>query len=225
MTTLRNWIKQLSPSPLRARAGVRVKYGSSISFRATPYAPSPWSSPPMGARRYAVFMAMLLVSLLLLLPVSAHAANAPAAAIDEQVQSLKSDVLNLNRDLFVLEEELLFPSSTQVAVFLSLDVGTFFKFDSAQIKIDDKVVSNYLYTARELEALRRGGVHRIYMGNLGSGKHELVALFTGQGPHERDYRRGATLDFVKSVGPKYIELKIVDKEGKQQPDFQIREWE
>jgi hypothetical protein len=170
-------------------------------------------------------MAMLLVSLLLLLPVSAHAANAPAAAIDEQVQSLKSDVLNLNRDLFVLEEELLFPSSTQVAVFLSLDVGTFFKFDSAQIKIDDKVVSNYLYTARELEALRRGGVHRIYMGNLGSGKHELVALFTGQGPHERDYRRGATLDFVKSVGPKYIELKIVDKEGKQQPDFQIREWE
>lgn len=162
---------------------------------------------------------------LLFMPATTHAANAPAAAIDEQVQSLKSEVLNLNRDLFVLEEELLFPSSTQVAVFLSLDVGTFFKFDSAQIKLDDKVVSNYLYTARELEALRRGGVHRIYMGNLSSGKHELVALFTGQGPNQRDYRRGATLNFVKSVGPKYIELKIVDKEGKQQPDFQIREWE
>lgn len=166
-----------------------------------------------------------LALLFLLVALPSHAANAPAAAIDEQVQSLKSEVLNLNRDLFVLEEELLFPSSIQVAVFLSLDVGTFFKFDSAQIKLDDKVVSNYLYTARELEALRRGGVHRIYMGNLSSGKHELVALFTGQGPNQRDYRRGATLNFVKSVGPKYIELKIVDKEGKQQPDFQIREWE
>ncbi len=169
-------------------------------------------------------MAWAIVSLLLLLPVSVSAADTPAA-IDEQVQSLKSEVLNLNRDLFVLEEELLYPSSTQVAVFLSLDVGTFFKFDSAQVKIDDKIVANYLYTARELEALRRGGVHRIYMGNLSSGKHELVALFTGQGPNQRDYRRGATLNFDKSVGPKYIELKIVDKEGKQQPDFQIREWE
>lgn len=225
MNILYNWIKRHSPSPLRERVGERVRSGTATSFRAMPYAPSSWPSPPEGARGYSFFMAQLLISLLLILPVSAHSANAPAAAIDEQVQSLKSEVLNLNRDLFVLEEELLFPSSTQVAVFLSLDVGTFFKFDSAQIKLDDKVVSNYLYTARELEALRRGGVHRIYMGNLSSGKHELVALFTGQGPNQRDYRRGATLNFVKSVGPKYIELKIVDKEGKQQPDFQIREWE
>lgn len=201
-----------------------MRYGTAISFRAKPYAPSPWPSPPVGARGFYSLLSWVIISLLLQLPVFAHAADAPAA-IDGQVQSLKSEVLNLNRDLFVLEEELLYPSSTQVAVFLSLDVGTFFKFDSAQVKIDDKVVANYLYTARELEALRRGGVHRIYMGNLNSGKHELVALFTGQGPNQRDYRRGATLNFDKSVGPKYIELKIVDKEGKQQPDFQIREWE
>jgi len=224
MNIFRNLALRLTPSPLRERAGERVRHGNGISFRAKPYTPSPWPSPPKGARGFSVLMVMVLISLLFM-PATTQAANAPAAAIDEQVQSLKSEVLNLNRDLFVLEEELLFPSSTQVAVFLSLDVGTFFKFDSAQIKLDDKVVSNYLYTARELEALRRGGVHRIYMGNLSSGKHELVALFVGQGPNQRDYRRGATLKFDKSVGPKYIELKIVDKEGKQQPDFQIREWE
>ncbi len=183
-------------------------------------------SPPRGAMGYSFYrMVGLFLSLLLLLTASAHAADAPATALDQQVQSIKQEVLGLNRDLFVLEEELLYPSSTQVAVFLSLDVGTFFKFDSAQIKLDDKVVSNYLYTARELDALRRGGVHRIYMGNLSSGTHELVALFTGQGPNQRDYRRGATLKFAKGVGPKYIELKIFDKEGKQQPDFQIKEWE
>ena len=146
-------------------------------------------------------------------------------SLDDNVQDLKSDVLDLNRELFILEEELLFPSNTQVAVFLSLDVGTFFQLDSVQIKLDDKVVSNYLYTRLELESLRRGGIQRIYLGNLRTGSHELVALFTGIGPEGRDYRRGATLNFEKNEGPKYIELKILDNEHKQQPEFAVKEWE
>ncbi len=146
-------------------------------------------------------------------------------SLDEEVQGLKKDVLKLNRELFILEEELLFPTNTQVAVFLSLDSGAFFDLDSVQIKIDDKVVSNYLYTRRELEALKRGGVHRVYFGNLRAGEHELVALFTGKGPQGRDYRRGASLVFEKKTGQKYIELKIVDRENRQQPEFVIKEWD
>ena len=94
-----------------------------------------------------------------------------------------------------------------------------------QLKIDDKEVTNYLYTRRELEALRRGGVQRLYVGNLKQGEHELVALFTGKGPNGRDYRRGATVKIDKGLGPKYLELRIVDSEGKEQPQFDIREWE
>ena len=151
--------------------------------------------------------------------------NQASASLDEEIQSLKEDVLALNRDLFILEEELLFPSSTQVAVFVSLDVGEFFALDSVQLKVDDKVVSNYLYTEREVKALHRGGVQRLYMGNLKAGDHELVAIYTGKGPNGRDYRRGATAVITKSLGPKFVELKIVDNQSSEQPDFSVREWE
>ena len=145
--------------------------------------------------------------------------------LDQEVQGLKKDVVDLNRDLFVLEEELLFPANTQVAVFLSMDVGDFFALDSVQLKIDQKEVINYLYTPREVEALLRGGVHRLYLGNLKVGKHELVAFFSGKGPNDRDYKRGASITFEKGIGAKYLELKINDRQRKQQPEFEIKDWE
>ena len=158
-----------------------------------------------------------------------RAPAAPAAdstrALDEQIQDLKQSVVDLNRDLFVLEEELLFPANTQVAVFVSMDVGAFFALDSVTVRIDNREVSNYLYTPREAAALVKGGVQRLYVGNLRAGTHELVALFSGKGPNERDYRRGASVKFDKGVGAKYLELKISDRVRSQQPEFEIKDWE
>ena len=146
-------------------------------------------------------------------------------SLDEDVQALKKEVLDLNRDLFLLEEELLFPANSQVAFFVSMDVGEYFALDSVNLKIDGKEVANYLYTQREADALVRGGVHRVHMENLKVGDHELVAIFTGEGPHVRDYRRGATINIGKGIGAKYVELQITDRVSKQQPEFVIREWE
>ncbi len=146
-------------------------------------------------------------------------------SLDQDVQSLKKEVLDLNRDLFLLEEELLFPANSQVAFFISMDVGEYFDLDAIKLKIDGKDVSNYLYTEREVSALHRGGVHRMHMENLKVGDHELVAVFTGKGPGVRDYRRGATMSFKKGIGAKYVELKITDRITKQQPEFVIKEWE
>jgi hypothetical protein len=146
-------------------------------------------------------------------------------SLDEDVQALKKEVLDLNRELFVLEEELLYPASTQVAVFVSMDVGDFFALDSITLKIDNKEVANYLYTEREAEALLKGGVHRVFIGNLKVGEHELVAFFTGKGPHVRDYRRGANVKIEKGVGAKYVELKVSDRASKQQPEFLVKQWE
>jgi hypothetical protein len=154
--------------------------------------------------------------------------DAPPAdfkTLDQEVQGMKKDVIDLNKDLFVLQEELLFPANTQVAVYVSMDVGAFFALDSVTLKIDNKEVKNYLYTAREAEALLKGGVQEIYLGNLKVGKHELVAFFTGKGPVERDYKRGATLSFDKGVGAKYLELKITDRTTKHQPEFKIKDWD
>jgi hypothetical protein len=159
------------------------------------------------------------------------APGAPAAppgdfkTLDQEVQGMKKEVIDLNKDLFVLQEELLFPANTQVAVYVSMDVGAFFALDSVTLKIDNKEVKNYLYTAREADALLKGGVQEIYLGNLKVGKHELVAFFTGKGPVERGYKRGATITFDKGVGAKYLELKITDRVAKHQPEFKIKDWD
>ena len=155
------------------------------------------------------------------------AAEAPVdrSALDAEVQSLRREVVDLNRDLFMLEEDLLFPASTQVAVFVSMDVGTFFAIDSVQLKVDDKEVANYLYTEREQEALKRGGVQRLWLGNLKAGEHEVTAFFTGQGPHARDYKRGTTLTVEKGIGAKYLELRVSDRASKLQPEFVVKVWE
>ncbi len=169
---------------------------------------------------------ILLVGIFMMLVFSvAQAESSATVSLDESIQLLKQDVIALNRDLFILEEELLYPANTQLAVFVSLDVGEFFKLDSVQLKVDGKAVSNYLYTQREVDALHRGGIQRLYMGNLKAGEHEIVAIYTGVGPKGRDYRRGASLVINKSLGAKYVELKIVDNPSSEQPDFSIREWE
>jgi hypothetical protein len=161
-------------------------------------------------------------------PAPAAAASEPAApqgSLDDRVQAAKADVIQLNRDLLVLEEELLFPANTQVAVFVSMDVGLLFDLDSVQVKLDDKVVTTYLYTPLEVQALHRGGVQRVYLGDLKAGSHEIVAFFTGKGPHDRDYRRATTIRFDKTTEPKYIELQIRDVQQKLQPEFDVKVWQ
>lgn len=157
--------------------------------------------------------------------IAASAPAAPPAALDSRVQDLKAEVIRLNRDLLILEEELLYPAGTQVAVFVSMDVGRLFELESVQIKLDDKVISQHLYTAQEVQALHRGGVQRVFVGNLKTGAHSIDAFFTGRGPHERDYKRGTTLKFDKGTEPRYIELRVKDSLGKLQPEFEVKVWQ
>lgn len=164
----------------------------------------------------------LLLALALLAPAPA---SADASAPDAELRALKQELVALNRDLFLLEEELLFPASTQVAVYLSMDVGKYFALDAVELSINDQRVAKYLYTEREVDALHRGGVHRLYLGNLKTGSHELVAVLTGRGPQGREYRRAASLDFDKGLGPQQLELVLRDSEALQQPTFQVRAWE
>lgn len=147
------------------------------------------------------------------------------ATLDEEIEALKKEVLSLNRDLFILEEDLLFPSNTQFSVFLSMNAGALFSLDSIQLKIDDKNIANHLYTERELTALKRGGVQRLYIGNLTSGEHEVVMIFTGVGPKGRDYRLGETVVIVKTTEPQFVEFLVEDDTGKEQPQFDVRVWE
>ena len=143
--------------------------------------------------------------------------------LDEQVQDIKKDVLNLSTELAKLEEKLLFPSNTQVSLFISMHKGDDFRLDSVQLKLDDKVVAQHLYSFRELEALQMGGVQRLYIGNIRTGDHDLVVSYTGKAPAGGEYKRSGSYRVTKDVGPKFVEIKIAGPESTEQ-DIQFRDW-
>lgn len=143
--------------------------------------------------------------------------------LDEQVQDIKKDVLNLSTELARLEEKLLFPSNTQVSLFISMHKGDDFRLDSVQLKLDEKVVAQHLYTFRELEALQMGGVQRLYTGNIKTGDHDLVVSYVGKAPAGGEYKRSGTYRINKDVGPKFVEIKIAGPESTEQ-DLQFRDW-
>jgi len=207
--------------PALATSALATPTPAPVAAAASPSAPAVSASGVAGPSAAASVPAMVSAAL-----TPGGPASAPVAGtLDGRIQDAKADVIKLNRDLLVLEEELLFPANTQVALFVSMDVGKMFQLDSVQVKLDDKVVANYLYTALEVEALHRGVVQRVYLGNLKNGQHELVAFFTGKCPHESDYRRGANVKFEKTGEAKYIELRIQDSAGKLQPEFDVKLWQ
>jgi len=146
-------------------------------------------------------------------------AKADSASLGGQMEDIKHGLVELKRDLAVLEEDLLYPASSQVAVFLSMDVGEFFALDSVTLKLNGKDVTHYLYTQKQADALFRGGVQRLYVGNVKQGQNQLTAFFVGRGPEGRDYKRATTVTFEKSFEPSYVELKITDSTAKYQPEF------
>ena len=164
---------------------------------------------------------VLLLTLLALAAAPAARAEpgeiAPSAA--SEMEQVRASLIALERDLMILEEDLLYPASSQVAVFLSMDVGEFFALDAVTVEIDGDPVAHHLYTDRQIEALLRGGVQKLYLGNVQQGSHRLTAFFTGRGPNARDYRRAATVEFEKTFEPSYIELTIRDSERSYQPEF------
>jgi hypothetical protein len=140
-------------------------------------------------------------------------------SLDHEMEGIERSLVELKKDLVVLEEDLLFPASSQVAVFLSMDVGEFFALDSVTLKLNGKEVTHYLYTEKQADALFRGGVQRLFVGNAHQGKNELTAFFTGKGPAGRDYKRATTVNFDKTFEPTFVELKITDSTAKYQPEF------
>jgi len=128
--------------------------------------------------------------------------------LDEQVQEIKSDVLSIAANLNQLEEKLLYPSNTQVAVFVSLVSGETFRLDSVDIQLGGKPVAHHLYTFRELEALQKGGVQRIYTGNIRTGDHDLQVSVLGKSAGGANFRKTESLKVNKDVGPKIVEISL-----------------
>lgn len=145
-------------------------------------------------------------------------------SISKGVQELKDDVVSLNKGLRMMEEKLLFPSSTKYSVFVSMSSGLFFTLESVKLKLDGKLVATHMYSEKQRSALARGGIHKLYITNLNQGKHTATAFFTGLGPNGRSYKLAKTLDFEKSDAGEYLELAIRDDGQAQEPVVFLKQW-
>jgi len=137
--------------------------------------------------------------------------------LDEQVQEVKSDVLSIAAELNQLEEKLLYPSGTQVAIFVALAKGDQLRLDAVRLEIDGQLVAHYIYSAKELEALRKGGVQRIYVGNIATGDHQLNVVIDGKLRAGTDFSRTEHFTFHKEVKPKLVELTMSGPESGKTP--------
>jgi hypothetical protein len=143
--------------------------------------------------------------------------------LDEQVQDIKKDVIDLTADLLQIEEKLLFPSNSQFALFISLADPEDLRLDAIQIKLENKVLAYHLYTFRELEALKKGGVQKIYTGNIRTGEHKLVVSYTAKAASGGEMKRSASYTLVKGVGPRFVEIKIGGSDSGEQ-GLEFKNW-
>jgi hypothetical protein len=177
-------------------------------------------------RKRRQLVAQAAFSLLCALAGSAHAAAEASSkeqmrSLDEQVQEIKSDVLGIAAELSSLEEKLLYPSNTQVAVFVSLAEGETLRLDSVRIQIDGEPVAHHIYSFKELEALQKGGVQRIYTGNLTTGDHQIDVTVAGKLPGGGDYSETKSFGFRKEVEPKLVGITL---QGSGDARIQLGGW-
>ena len=128
--------------------------------------------------------------------------------LDEQIQEVKSEVLSIAEELNRLEEKLLYPSGTQVAIFIALAEGESMRLDAVRLHIDGQLVTHHLYSAKELEALRKGGVQRVYVGNVSTGTHRLDVVVEGKTAGGDDFRSTEDFEIRKEVKPKLVGLTL-----------------
>src|ERR1700746_237973 len=128
--------------------------------------------------------------------------------LDEQIQEIKSDSLRMAAELSQLEEKLLYPSGTQVAIFVELAKGDTMRLDAVRLQIDGQLVAHYIYSAKELQALRKRGVQRIYVGNGATEDRKLEVLVDGKLEGVADCSRTGEFTFRKEVKPKLVGLTL-----------------
>ena len=134
-------------------------------------------------------------------------------SLDEQVQEIKSDVLGIAKDLSLLEEQLLYPSNTQLAVFVEMGVDDAFRLDAVRLEIDGELVAHYIYSFKELEALQNGGVQRVYTGNVLTGAHDLSVSVSGKLDNGRDFSSHETFTFDKGIDPQLLGITLSARSG------------
>lgn len=176
---------------------------------------------PVGRRLGAILMAVAALFISLVVPVGQ---GVLADTLDSEIDDLKADVADLSQTLYELEEDVLYPVDTQVAVFLTLTDREGLDLDTVELYLNGKPVASHLYTERERSSLKKGGVQRLYIGNLPHGTHQLKAVLTARSDNERFVRREVTHNFRKRPGESRLQMTLDAKAPDYEPVVSFQEW-
>lgn len=143
-----------------------------------------------------------------LVPAAEPISKEQIKGLDEQLQEIKSEVISIAAELNLLEEKLLYPSHSQVALFVAMAAEQDFRLDSLSISIDGATVADHIYSFKELEALQKGGVQRIYSGNLTNGNHQCLVRYSGLTSGGKPFTREHQFSLKKGNGPGFGEIVL-----------------
>lgn len=183
---------------------------------ATEQVTGPHSSVPRSARSRMVPLVALLATLI--------PTVVAADTLDAEIHRLQADVAELAGELYALEESILHPADTQVAVFLTLARKDALELDSIELFVNDSPVSSHLYTEQERTSLQQGGVQQLYLGNVPHGQHSLKAVLTARTGNDRYVRREASHRFLKQPGESRIQLSLDARAPDFEPQILFTEW-
>lgn len=146
---------------------------------------------------------------------------ASAQDVEQEIQTLKGDMVDIAAQMQILEEQMLYPDAEQVSVFLSVDAGNKFTIQALKLYIDDVEVAKTTYNTSQTDALNRGGIERLYIDDIELGEHTYTAIISGLDKHGNKTKRGITSKHVKSAKASAIEISITYSNGNLQPNFSV----
>ena len=149
---------------------------------------------------------------------------AEEASVAQDIVTVKRSVLELNKDLYELEESLLSPATTRAAFYFSLLHGEFFEPLSIELTAEGMPSVQHIYTERQVSALRMGAVQPLAEINIGPGKHSLHGVV--RGVNQLGQKRELVIDQVveKTDKPLLLEIVVSDNAEKQTAIAEVRNW-
>ena len=144
--------------------------------------------------------------------------------LDGEIQAIKEEILEINRDILLLEELSLYPHGQQLVILVSVVNNSPVNPERISLQLDGHTLSQHAYTGSEGAALQEGGVHRLYTGRLGDGEHVLEVSVTGKQAGNKAFHQQRRITITKLPGRKYLELQLGPGENTSEPELTIREW-
>jgi hypothetical protein len=118
---------------------------------------------------------------------------------------------------------MLYPDANQLAVYLSVDSGERFTISQVKLRVNAREMALIQYDDIQMDAFNRGGIERIFIGNIEVGDHTVTAIISGEANNGQKMKRAVSQQFSKSANANVLELSVSYNRKLRQPQFNLEE--